>query len=199
MLHALLHNERLIGMFSDHEICQRMADGLVANKFVQKNQLHIHSYYENSITTGAYDADDNIEEFSNNEITDSNDNKPINTENKPINKPIDKPNDTNTADNNTERAELMQSLALLKKEKERIDNSINVYTVDIKLYNQFKKIKQENPHFMVPEMFADKYELMFGLDQQNKLCWENFDELYTPKVVATGYSRIFDGHPIIPS
>jgi hypothetical protein len=66
----------------------------------------------------------------------------------------------------------------LRKQKEKIEESKNVYKVDLDLYKRFKKIKETNDKFEIPEMFIDKYELMEGLEKENKLCWENFYELY---------------------
>ena len=41
-------------------------------------------------------------------------------------------------------------------------------------------------------MFIDKYELMDSLEKENKLCWENFNELYEPKKITTNYDKIFN-------
>jgi len=41
-------------------------------------------------------------------------------------------------------------------------------------------------------MFIEKYELMEGLEKENKLCWENYYELFKPKAIATGYDKLFN-------
>ena len=41
-------------------------------------------------------------------------------------------------------------------------------------------------------MFIEKYELMKGLEKENKLCWENFSELFVPTKVTTNYDKLFN-------
>ena len=54
MLHALLNNNKLIGIYSDYDKCTQMMNGLLNNNFVHKNKILIKTYYENSITIGVY-------------------------------------------------------------------------------------------------------------------------------------------------
>jgi hypothetical protein len=82
MLHAILHKGKLVGLFSDYQKCKVMFEGLISNNFADRKNLEIKSYYENSITTGEYneDNDDNesnynssnlLEEFTDNNTTDT--------------------------------------------------------------------------------------------------------------------------------
>ena len=187
MLHALVYKNKLVGLFSDYQKCKVMLEGLVSNNFIDRKYIEIKSYYENSITIGEYieDTDDTdfsniVEEFTDNNTTDT-DKKPEKSVKKEL-----------TEEEMKKKVELQNSLNDLKKKKEKIEESKRVYQVDLDLYNKFKKIKEINNNFNIPEMFIDKYELMEDLEKENKLCWDNFYELYTPKNIATGYDKLFN-------
>jgi hypothetical protein len=169
MLHAVFYNNNLIGLFSDYDKCNIAIDGLAQNKFINKNKIIIKKFYNNSFTI--YEDKNEIEEFSDIETTEE---KP-----KEI---ID----------NKQKLEMQQALNELKKTKQKMEESKHVYNVDIELFNKFKKLQLENNNFIIPEMFIDKYNLMLELENQNKLCWENFYELYEPKKVETSFSKLFE-------
>jgi hypothetical protein len=188
MLHALLHKNKLVGLFSDYLKCKITMEGLISNNFVDKKFIEIKSYFENSITTGEYkeetedtniDSTNVVEEFTDNNTTDT-DNNSNAKQQKPTEEEIQK------------RSEIQNSINELKKKKEKMEESKRVFEVDLDLYNKFKKIKQSNSKFDIPEMFTEKYELMEGLEKENKLCWENYYELYKPKTIATGYDKLFN-------
>jgi len=86
----------------------------------------------------------------------------------------------------------MNNINVLKKEKEKMNESKHVYEVDLKLFNKFKNIKKENVNFQIPDMFIDKYNLMLELENENRLTWENFYNMYKPKNFHTSYSEIFN-------
>ncbi len=183
MLHALLHKKNLIGVFSDYQKCKVMLEGLVANHFVDRKNIEIKSFYENTILSGEYreeDSDDSniVEEFTDNNTTDTEKSKPVKKE--------------LTKEEVEKKIELQNSINELKKKKEKMEESRRVYEVDIDLYNKFKKIRETNSNFNIPEMFIEKYELFEGLEKENKLCWENYYELYQPKNIATGYDKLFN-------
>jgi hypothetical protein len=200
MLHAILHKGKLVGLFTDYQKCKIMLEGLISNSFVDRKHLEIKSYYENSITTGEYNEDsDNslssevLEEFTDNNTTDT---PKKNTQSKEQNEPpkskdIKEPKKL-TEDELHKKAEIQNSIFELKKKKDKLEESKRVYEVDLDLYKKFKKIKETNETFQIPEMFTDKYELMEGLEKENKLCWENFSELYEPKKVTTNYDKLFN-------
>ncbi len=58
MLHALLHKKNLIGVFSDYQKCKVMLEGLIANHFVDRKNIEIKSFYENTILSGEYREED---------------------------------------------------------------------------------------------------------------------------------------------
>lgn len=184
MLHAILHKHKLVGIFSDYQKCKVMFEGLISNNFVDKKNLEIKSYYENSITVGEYNEEledlysntksEVIEQFTDNNTTDT-----------------PKKNKNNKEDE-IKKTEIQNKIFELKKQKEKLEESKNVYNVDLDLYKKFKKIKETNNKFEIPDMFTDKYELMEGLDKENKLCWENFHELYKPKNISTNFDKLFN-------
>ena len=77
-----------------------------------------------------------------------------------------------------QRIDLQHKINLMKKQKERIEESKNVYENDLKLFNIFKTSKETNPTFEIPELFIKKYNIMHNLEQNNQLSWENFTKNY---------------------
>ena len=191
MLHALMCQGRLIGLYSDYEQCTQTLEGLVQNRFVIRNQINIKSYYENSMMTGRYDV-----ECGNN----------MNTKNVVVNISEDETTmsesdmDTNTRkkvdEERKHRADLQFELTKAKKEKERLEESQRTFEVDFDLYNRFKKVLAKNPKFEIPELFQDKYPLMERLEHDNMLNWENFHKHYQPKNIETGYTNMFNSVPV---
>ena len=125
--------------------------------------------------------------------------KPITT--KPINNLIRKENNEEKnklvnskdfIDKAQEKIKLQHNINLLKKQKERIEESKKVYENDLKLYNMFKK---ENNN--IPEIFKKKYEVMKKLEEENRLTWEHFVEdfkhenLYNEHFGVTEYDKRF--------
>ena len=67
---------------------------------------------------------------------------------------------------------------MLKIQKEKIDESKQVYEIDLKLFNMFKSSVNTDNHFKIPELFAQKYEIMNNLLIEDKLSWDNFIKVY---------------------
>jgi len=76
------------------------------------------------------------------------------------------------------KCKLQHEINLLKCQKNKIEQSKNVYENDIKLYNMFKKSAEESPSFVIPEIFVKKYDIFKKLESENKLSWENFVDEY---------------------
>jgi hypothetical protein len=209
MLHALLHNNKLIGLFSNYKKCMIMMNGLITNNFVQKKNIIIKSYVENSITEGEYHEIDNMsdednliiedissvcttESYENMQDDDIQDNTLMCDTHKKekVNSPIQKVklNDEQIK----EKCELQNSINELKKKKEKLEESKRVFDVDLSLYKKFKELKNANINFNIPDMFIEKYKLMNDLDNQGKLNWFNFNELYKPVPISTSFSKVFE-------
>ena len=79
MLYALLHQNIIIGLYSNLSQCKLMMKGLLLNKFTNINSIKITSYYDNSIVltndnvdiNSEEDTSDIIESFSDETTTDS--------------------------------------------------------------------------------------------------------------------------------
>jgi hypothetical protein len=185
MLHAILFNQKLIGLFSDYDKCDLMIKGLVSNNFVKEEQITIKSYVNNSITEGTYydcDSDMEMEEFSSVDTTDSS-----NSSNDNI-----IPKKVLTNEEIKAKCEIQNNINSLKKEKEKLEEKKRVYDVDVDLYNRFKNILLENANFEIPEMFVDKYNLMKQLDNEGTLSMDEFYKLYQPRPIITSFSKIFE-------
>ena len=77
-----------------------------------------------------------------------------------------------------QKIDLQHKINLLKKQKEKIEESKNIYENDLKLYKMFKQSKESNLQFEIPELFIKKYEIMEKLNNDNVLTWENFIKNY---------------------
>jgi hypothetical protein len=75
-------------------------------------------------------------------------------------------------------AELQRNINKLKLQKEKINESKQVYESDLKLFNIFKNSVETNDNFEIPVIFAKKYEIMNKLFIEDKLSWENFINNY---------------------
>ena len=73
-----------------------------------------------------------------------------------------------------QKIELQHKINMLKIKKEKIEESKSVYENDLKLFNIFKESRQTDPNFIIPELFANKFEVMDKLYNVNNLSWENF-------------------------
>ncbi len=77
-----------------------------------------------------------------------------------------------------QKIDLQHKINMMKKQKEKIEESKNVYENDLKLFNMFRASKDSNPSFEIPELFIKKYEIMFELFLKDELTWENFIKNY---------------------
>jgi hypothetical protein len=185
MLHALLSGGKLIGLYSDYDLCVQTMEGLIQNRFVMRNMITIKSYHENSMMSEKYtpnQEDDNISIASTTMTEEDED--------------LDSDMIKQKAAEKKKQMDLQYNLSILKKKKEQIEESQRTFEVNINLYNRFKKLMKNNPNFIIPEMFQDKFILMEQLENDNMLTWENFHQRYVPKDVETGYSKLFNSMPV---
>ena len=59
-----------------------------------------------------------------------------------------------------EKIDLQHKINILKNHKKKLDESKNVYENDIKLFESFNDIKTNDPEFIIPELFREKYNIM---------------------------------------
>ena len=81
---------------------------------------------------------------------------------------------------------------LLKLQKEKILESKNKYDVDLKLYEKFRKLSDDNSSFEIPEIFTEKYKIFKNLDDENDLSWETFAKDYKEGDFKGKFSNVFE-------
>ena len=170
MLYGLFNNDNLIGIFDNIDNLNYMIKGLKCNKFAKN--LTYKSFYPNTICN--VEDDKNIKNIKNNNIKD------------------DKVVKELTDDELKEKSKIEYELNILKKEKQKIEDSKKEYDVDLKLYYNFKKIINENPDFILPELFTNKYKIFNKLENNNDLSWETFYQNYKKENMINSYSVLFD-------
>jgi len=214
---VIKNNNNIIGLYDDLKLALDYTYSLYNSKLINKEYIIIEKYKINTnillelinvdlkfnITTEKkinYNEEiieeTNIEE-TNNEINtvttnDLEEIKPEDDLNNPINKDIKKKiiEEKNNADQ--ELIDIVHNINLLKKEKEKENEKINIYNIDIELYKKFLKKKTENNEFEIPELFQIKYSVFKYLDSNNELDYNNFIKLYCPTQIKTSYDNLFD-------
>jgi hypothetical protein len=101
----------------------------------------------------------------------------IPSEVQPVKKDLDL-NDPKLKEIAKEKLDLQHKINLLKVHKQRIDESKKVYENDIKLYDMFSENIKNDPSFVLPDLFVDKYNIIKKLKAEDKLTWENFSSLH---------------------
>jgi len=195
MLHAIIYKDKILGLYSNLEKCKLMIRGLENNMFVTKKLIQIKSFHENSIAQ-ALDDEDNNEFFIGDdtiEVTTESDNTDsIHTNDLSSTKQEEL---KKTREN---KSKIEYNLNILKKQKEQINESKEVYKLDYELYKKFTKMKEKDEKFIIPELFTQKFEIMTELDKQGKLIWENFYEAYKPMCMNTSYDKLFEYNENVP-
>jgi len=90
-----------------------------------------------------------------------------------------------------ERIDLTYHINLLKQEKKKLEEKENEYKYDLGLYEKFKKLKETNNKFIIPQLFNTKYNIFSKLEETNELSFDNFIILYQPEVISTDYDSMF--------
>jgi len=85
---------------------------------------------------------------------------------------------------------LQHKINMLKVQKERIEESKEIYNNDIKLYNKFKQNLITDSNFIIPELFIDKYSILKKLDNENRLDWDNFFKEYNHNNIYGDYFKL---------
>lgn len=90
-----------------------------------------------------------------------------------------------------EKIDVTYHINLLKQEKKKLEEKENEYKYDLGLYEKFKKLKETNTNFKIPELFINKYNIFTKLEDANELSFDNFIILYQPEVISTDYDTMF--------
>ena len=173
MFYALFKSDKLIGIFNSENAIHNMINGIVQNKFCSESKLSIRKYAINTIYEVTTEDKDKISKVIEKE-------------------PVPELTQEEEEKRNKKKCELEYELNNLKKEKDKIEESKKTYKVDVELYKKFKKIKQENYQFDIPELFIEKYKVFEMIDDDNNLNWENFYANYKQENLSSSYGAIFD-------
>lgn len=169
-LYALLSKNMLIGLFDNEESLNNMYEGLYKNNLLEKRHLTIKKYVKNSLNTI---------EGKTSSLNDSTHDVLIGKRDL-------------SKEEMKEKADIEYELNMLKKKKEEIEESKKVFPVDLELYRKFKKIKENNNNFEIPDLFSEKYSIFEMLERDDKMDWENFYLSYSQNNGNTGYDKLFD-------
>lgn len=187
MLFALLHNQKVLGLFDNYDSCTNMLSGLVSNNFVENDKMNIVAFENNSIKLVKpvnYNIDSDTEYESESET-------PVTTEEEPIFESKESKQKKLKEEEKKHKHEY--NLNVLKKKKERINEQRRIFAVDIDLYQKFKDIKEKNVNFVIPEMFEKKYIIMEELEKQKCLNCDTFYQVYENDNMDNSWSNLFDG------
>jgi hypothetical protein len=173
MFYALFKSENLIGIFDTKEDIENMINGLKQNKFCYKNNLSIKRFIRNTIYEVKDNSKNNTEDtFEENKLVEISPEEEI--------------------ERNKKKSNIDYELNKLKKDKDKINESKKTYKIDLDLYQKFKKIKNNDNQFEIPELFIEKYGVFEMIDADNNLNWENFYANYKHKNLSSSYGQMFD-------
>jgi ribosomal protein S8 len=186
MFYVLFKSDKVIGVFDSLDCVENMINGLKQHKLCSKSKLTVRKFHRNTICEVKNDSiSKEANDYISKEDNDDNISKGAieNIKELTLEEEIER---------NKKKSELEYELTRLKKDKERIDESKKTFKVDLDLYKQFKKLKEENNCFEIPDLFVEKYKIFEMIDKEDKLDWENFYANYKQKNLSSSYSGMFD-------
>lgn len=89
--------------------------------------------------------------------------------------------------------EITRELNILKQQQKRLNEKKTEFEANCNLYQRFKKEKEKNENFVIPELFTDKFNLIKDLEKNNKLTFENYLDKNPNKFLENSYSMMFEG------
>jgi hypothetical protein len=167
----------IIGIYNTYNDAEINVFSLLQNKLI--NNIMIYKYILNSGYC--------IESYSFNNKIKINNTKINNTRiNNEINMTQEEKDTLNKI--SQDKILLQHDINMLKIEKQRLEESKDVYISDIKLYNLFKNKIMNDVNFKLPELFNDKYIIFKKLDLEQNLSWETFTNIYN---TSNNYDNYF--------
>ena len=205
---VLYHNEKLIGLFDNIDLCSNFVKSIEINNWATgfkaikyksnscvKEWERELKFYEVTIkhSENTKHSNDSIESSSTNSKIDTNgfnSIESIDTKDLPVKK---EPKCSKQSKEIVKKEQIDQyKYNLLKVQREKILESKNKYEVDLSLYNRFKSEVSENDEFQIPEAFEEKYLLFKKLDDENEITWDNYALMYKEKDFNGRFSNIFE-------
>jgi len=163
LIYLIEYNDNIMGIYNDNESLKNLIKGLEQNNLIDINKVNILEYTINSIyCKKKYNYLDEKKEIEK---------KPI------INKILDI-TDPNVVKKLNEKIEIQHNINILNIQKEKIKELKQIYENDIKLYEIFKKEKNNNNNFTIPELFELKFIIFNKLEKENNLSFDIFINEY---------------------
>lgn len=213
LVYILYLNNKVIGVFDSKSSLDTFVNGCEQNDFFYKKNIYVESFVRNSCLK--YESSNNVHV---NTSVNTNVNKNVNTNQIDRVKETDEKNriisiletykikndikkkkkelekSEEFLKNTQEKIDLTSKINELKLQKKKIEESHNEYNNDIQLYNKFKKDKESNINFIIPELFTLKYGIFEKLNNEKKINFENFREEYN-KVKPKNNYDMFSANP----
>ena len=197
-IYTIKYCNNIIGIYDSYDLAYNYIISLLQNNLINNisNNIIIYKYILNAghyIETIKFKNNDISEllnkkkKYINNIIKSKCDNKTIKIQNNNTIKSnydeetIKIQNDNDLEKNieiidniNKNKIEIQHDINMLNQKKEKILESKQVYDNDIKLYNLFNTKIINEPNFIIPELFNDKYNIFKKLDLENRLSWDTY-------------------------
>ena len=97
-----------------------------------------------------------------------------------------------------DKIKLRHKINMLKFQRDKIDESKNVYENDLRLFGIFSQELKDTKGFIIPEIFQKKFELFKKLSSEGRLSWDNFvnefqhENYYNQHFEINGFEKIFE-------
>ena len=192
----LYHNDKLIGLFENIELCSNFVKSVEVNNWATgfkaikyksnsciKEWERELKFYDVNVETR--NLNENIEP---DEIRENNND----SNNELKTKPTDKKKEGRQKKVVKKEQVDQYNYNLLKAQREKILESKNKYEVDLSLYNRFKDEMSTNSQFEIPEAFEEKYHLFKKLEDNDEISWDNYASIYKEKDFNGRFSNIFE-------
>jgi len=192
MNYLIEYNNNIIGVYNDYNLAILFINSCMQNKFIVNN-VNILTFNENScycinketITNKNQILENDNEKTINiqNQILENDNEKTINIQNQILENDNEKTINIDQLEKeknkiNSELHDINHKLNLYKKYKEQIENEKNKFQVDIELYKKFNENLKNDSNFIIPELFINKYNIMYKLDILGELNYDNFIKNY---------------------
>lgn len=154
---VLYHNGLVIGAYDAFDLCNDMVNGLRDNGL--EDNFFIEKFKKNSICRIGKRPGGALKVQTKSE-----------SDNKLAKEPVKKGDSLRRPRD----PELFKDLSIKNKQKKRIEQSKHAFETEHNMYNNFKKMKEENPDFNIPELFIDSYGIFSEMDNGEGITWDGY-------------------------
>ena len=192
----LYHNDKLIGLFENIELCSNFVKSVEVNNWA--TGFKAIKYKSNSCIKEwerelkFYDVNVETKNLNENIVPDETIENNDDSNNESKTEPSDKKKEGRLKKVVKKEQVDQYNYNLLKVQREKILESKNKYEVDLSLYNRFKDEINTNSKFEIPEAFEEKYYLFKRLEDNDEISWDNYASIYKEKDFNGRFSNIFE-------